>query len=105
MNKPRLWPSGTGKWGRARTVIVSNDKDHRALLRQQLRADTVVVATPLELISQLEDQLNLITTIVLAGAFARNPELTAFLCEAYPTLQVVDGRADAIPDTYLPQFA
>ena len=105
MTKPRLWPDGTGKWGRVRTVIVSSDKEHRALLRQQLREDTIVVATPLELISSLEEDGNLVTTIVLAGAFARNRELTSFLYEAYPSLRVVDGRVDAVPDTYLPLFA
>jgi hypothetical protein len=105
MTKGRLWPSGTGKWSKVRTVIVSADREHREQLRQQLRADTIVVATPLELISSLEDSGSLVTTIILAGAIAKNSELTSFLCESYPTLQVLDGRADTIPDTYLPPFS
>ena len=103
-----VWPRGTGKLGtfsKVRTVVVSNDHDHRERLEQAGRDDTLVVATPLDLIQALLNERHLISAVVLTGAFARSKELTAFLYENYPMLRVVEGKRDSLPDTYLPIYA
>jgi len=85
-----------------RTLIVSADEQHRALLRACARPDTIVVGTPLDVIAQLEhDELH-IGTVVLTGRFAASPELATFLREFYPSVEIVDGRSDV---TYLPALA
>ena len=96
---PRVWPDGSGSWA-TRTVIVSGESRHRALHRD----GAVVVRTCLDLISQLEDTRQLVATVVLAGAFARDAELASFLVEAYPSVRIVDGTGDPDPDTYLPVY-
>jgi len=49
--------------------------------------DTVIVTTPLDAIMRLEKRP--IRTIVLAGSYATNRELAAFLGEFYPSILVV----------------
>ena len=83
-----------------RTLVVSNDERHRRAVFA--RDDREVVATPLDMISRLEDHQ--ISTVVLAGGFAKNRELASFLLDFYPAVRVIDGMRDLDPDTYLPAF-
>ena len=64
------------------TLILSSNA-----VRQVKHANTIVVATPLDAINWLEDRRS-ISTVILAGAYARNDELTSFLIEAYPAVQL-----------------
>jgi hypothetical protein len=66
------------------TMIVSSN---RRPWMDVASEDTVVVATPLDAITQLEKGRR-IRTVVLAGKYARSPELTAFLHEFYPAIHV-----------------
>jgi hypothetical protein len=50
------------------------------------RPGTIVVLTPLDAITQLEGRV--IATIVLAGSYATDHALAAFLAESYPTIQI-----------------
>ena len=84
---------------RNRVLVVSSQRpDHS-------RDDTVFVGTPLDLISLLETDRNLFGTVVLTGRFAANRELTSFLAETYPMLQVLYGRPGEEPDPYLPAYS
>jgi hypothetical protein len=68
------------------------------------RPDTIFVGTPLEVITLLENDRDLISTVILAGRFAKNRELAKFLTESYPALSVVAGRAGEEPDSFLPVY-
>lgn len=50
------------------------------------REDACVVVTPLDAIERLENRRASI--VILAGSFARNRELAAFLRDFYPGVQV-----------------
>jgi hypothetical protein len=50
------------------------------------RPGTIVVLTPLDAIAQLEGRV--IATIVLAGSYATDHALAAFLAESYPMVQI-----------------
>jgi hypothetical protein len=82
------WQTGTSRWSRIRTLIITDDVGLSSRLAG--RRDTVVVATPLELVFALEAGASLISTIVLGGRFERDHDLTAFLHDHYP--QVGLGR-------------
>ena len=69
------------------------------------RPNTSFVATPLDLISVLESERELIATVVLTGSFAAMRELTTFLVDTYPALQILSGRPGEEPDTYLPAYS
>jgi len=64
----------------------------------------MVVATPLDMITQLEEHGGEIGTVVLDGGFAANRDLATFLLECYPAVRIVDGQRELEPDTYLPAF-
>ena len=49
----------------------------------------MIVSTPLELIRELEFQGTAIASIVLTGAYARDPELAAFIFDHYPLIDVI----------------
>jgi hypothetical protein len=49
--------------------------------------DTIVVSTPLDAIAQLEGR-EVIASIILAGTYATDHALAAFLAESYPTVRV-----------------
>ena len=85
------WPQGTGQWGSTRIVIVSADERRRIGLMNEWPKDAALVATPLDVILYLQDNQNLITTVVLAGTggSAADSELAAFLHEAYPWLEII----------------
>jgi len=84
-----MWPRGTGQWYRLnepRTVVVSTDP-----YRQSTEPDeTLVVATPLDVISRLEDENSAVSRVVLDDPSAMR-ELATFLSETYPWLEVVGG--------------
>jgi hypothetical protein len=84
------------------TLVVSADEQHRSLLRACARPDTIVVATPLDVIAQLERDDPHIGTVVLVGSLAASPELATFLREFYPGVEIVDGRDDV---RFLPALA
>ena len=63
------------------TLIVSRDKQNFE------RGDAIVVSTPLDAIMRLEKRRR-IGTVVLAGSYARDSELAAFLDEFYPSVRV-----------------
>ena len=94
----RGWPRGTGQWSRTRIVIVSNDnarRDH--LIRRWSEAHDVVAATtPLEVITRLEQEGTMVSTVVLAGTSgsATDRELAGFLDATYPWVRVVAQHVD-----------
>jgi len=76
------WEPGASRWSRIRTLIISDDPGQRERLGE--RHDTVVVATPLELVFALEQSEELISTVLLAGRFVFDHDLARFLDETYP---------------------
>jgi hypothetical protein len=50
------------------------------------RSNTIVVSTALDAITRLEGAT--IARVVLAGSFAADPVLAAFISEAYPTVHL-----------------
>lgn len=78
-NTPRKWPSGTGQWQRTRTIVM-------APTGADDTEDAVVVTTPLDLITRLEDDRELIGMVVLSSAFA---SLEAAIRELYPKVGVI----------------
>ncbi len=85
-----------------RILIISGEATHRARLTARNRTDAIVVATPLDLIAQLEAGESPVSSVVLTGSFARNHHLATFLHEFYPGVWVVDGASD---ESFLPAFA
>ncbi len=71
----------------------------------QPRRNTSFVSTPLDLISRLETERELISTVVLTGSFAAMRELTMFLVDSYPALRILSGSPGEEPDTYLPAYS
>jgi hypothetical protein len=69
------------------TMIMSSSNQSSARLD---REDPIVVTTPLEAIMRLEQWQ--IQTVVLAGSYATNHELAAFLDECYPAVLVERER-------------
>jgi hypothetical protein len=51
------------------------------------RENAIVVWTPLDAISRLEGTTP-ISTVVLAGRFAHDTDLMAFLSESYPSIRI-----------------
>ena len=84
---------------RNRILVVSSTRP------TQKKQDTIWVGTPLEVISLLEHDRELISTVILAGRFATNRELANFLSESYPSLSIVSSRHGEEPDAYLPAYA
>ncbi|HEY5952697.1 MAG TPA: hypothetical protein VIV40_44665 [Kofleriaceae bacterium] len=82
-----------------RTLVVSKNPPKHA------RPNTSFVATPLDLISVLEHERDLFSTVVLTGNFAAMRELTMFLVDNYPALRILSGRPGEEPDTYLPTYS
>ncbi|HSD87288.1 MAG TPA: hypothetical protein VLB44_07225 [Kofleriaceae bacterium] len=52
-------------------------------------ADTIVVSTPLDLIQILEDPGTCVVRVHLVGKFARDHQLSSFIAETYPRIEVV----------------
>jgi hypothetical protein len=68
------------------TMIVSSSTNQET---STAREDAIVVATPLDAIVRLERREHRrIRTVVLAGTYALNGELAAFLGEFYPQVRV-----------------
>jgi len=82
-----------------RTLVVTKQPP------KHLRPNTSYCATPLDLISVLEQERAEIETVVLTGNFASMRELTMFLVDSYPQLRILSGRPGEEPDTYLPAFS
>lgn len=53
----------------------------------------------------LEEERDMISTVVLTGNFASMRELTMFLVDAYPALRILSGHPGEEPDTYLPAYS
>ncbi len=87
------WQSGAGQWSRIRTLVITDDMGQRGRLAD--RRDTVVVTTPLELVFALEEAAMPISTVVLAGRYMFDHNLSAFLCEHYPQVGVARLGAEA----------
>jgi hypothetical protein len=92
IHKPAQWPSASGVFNVPRTVVMTT-----APIDETRRGgdDTVLVATPLDLIRVLEGCQDGIVTVVLTERFAADPELSAFLRETYPRVELVVERARA----------
>lgn len=82
-----------------RTLVVTKNPPRHP------RPHTSFVATPLDLISVLEHERELFSTVVLTGNFAKMRELTMFLADSYPALQILSGKPGEEPDTYLPAYS
>ena len=65
-------------------MIVSHTNPPTSAVTEE---DPIVVATPLDAIVRLQRPQQ-IRTVVLAGLYATNHELAAFLGEFYPSIQV-----------------
>lgn len=64
-------------------MIISREK---ITTRSNKHAGAIVVSTALDAIAKLEGAT--IARVVLAGSFAADPVLAAFISEAYPTVHV-----------------
>lgn len=87
------WPRGTGQWSRTRVVVVSTNRELIRMWSEQ--HDVVAATTPLELITQLEQSREGISTVVvsdLVGSAAER-ELAEFLDAYYPWLRVITDRS------------
>ncbi len=89
---PSVWPRGTGQWSRlseTRTVVVSSDPHDQTTDN----IETLIVATPLDVIARLEDHNSMVSTVILEDPRAHR-ELASFLHETYPWLQVIAHSRD-----------
>ena len=100
VDMPSYWPGGSGSWDQPRIVIITNDV--RALSDPRRRERITIVATPLDLITRLEGETDLITIVVLDGIYAGNRELEAVLLDLYPAIRVIDGDPDPAPRNTVP---
>ncbi len=87
------WQSGGARWARIRMLMLTDDDVEGR--RLQKRRNTIVVRTPLELIVLIESTAQTMSTIVLAGRFARDVELETSLRELYPELGIVRLEPEA----------
>ncbi len=87
------WQSGGARWVRIRMLMLTDDDIQGR--RLQKRRNTVVVGTPLDLIVLLESTQQTMSTIVLAGRFACDPEVESTLRELYPELGIVRLEPEA----------
>ena len=95
VDMPSCWPGESGSWDQPRIVIITNDV--RALSDPRRRERITIVATPLDLITRLEGETDVITIVVLDGIYAGNRELEAVLLDLYPAIRVIDGDPDPAP--------
>ena len=102
VDMPSYWPGGSGSWDQPRIVIITNDV--RALSDPRQRERIFVVATPLDLITRLEGEVDALTIVVLDGVYAGNRELEAVLLDLYPTVRVIDGDPDTKPKVAEPSW-
>lgn len=84
IDKPFAWPESSGVFNAPRTFVMTTNHEGR-----HYGADTVLVMTPLDLITHLEDPCVGVATVVLTGRFATDPDLGAFLRENYPRVEIV----------------
>ena len=78
---------GTGQFERMKTVVIAANARYRMMLEACAQPDTLVVATPLDLIMRLEAD-EAIATVVVAPDHPGKVELARFLRESYPMLEV-----------------
>ena len=90
IDSPFAWPESSGVFNAPRTFVMTTTREGR-----HVGADTVLVMTPLDLISHLEDPSGGVVTVVLTGHFANDPDLGAFLKENYPRVEIVVERPHA----------
>ncbi len=80
---PTNFASGTGNWHTFTNVIITSEPGERC----ETVDGALVVRTPLDLILLLEtDQM--VSEVVLAGTYADNSTLLAFLRDLYPRLPI-----------------
>ena len=84
IKKPTFWPEASAVFDVPKTLVMAREADART----RHGASTLVVSTPLELIRELEFRGTAVSSIVLTGTFARDPELSAFLYDHYPAIDV-----------------
>jgi hypothetical protein len=80
------WQTGASRWSRIRVLVISDDAGQRRRLAE--RRNILVVSTPLELLFALENNDQLISTVMLAGRFVNDGDLATFLGETYPQLGI-----------------
>src|SRR5438477_12689776 len=84
-DKPYAWPESSGVFNAPKTFVMTTAPE--SVPRRT--ADTVLVMTPLDLISHLEDPGAGVVTVVLTGRFASDPDLATFLRDNYPRIEIV----------------
>ena len=84
IKKPTFWPEASAVFDVPKTLVMARD----AATRPRESANALVVSTPLDLIRELEFRGTAISSIVLTGHYARDPELASFLYDHYPMIQV-----------------
>jgi hypothetical protein len=86
-------------------VIVVGEGAENVVLVERDYDGAAVVSTPLDLIQELEDQRQLISTVVLLGRAEGHTELAAFLLDTYPSLRVLGMRYAVEPDAFAQLYA
>lgn len=84
IKKPTFWPEASAVFDVPKTLVMARDGE----TRRRISANALVVSTPLELIRELEFLGTAVSSIVLTGAYARDPELAAFLYDHYPAIDI-----------------
>ena len=84
IKKPTFWPEASAVFDVPKTLVMARD----AAMRARIGSSALVVSTPLDLIRELEFRGTAISSIVLTGNYARDPELAAFLYDHYPLIEV-----------------
>jgi hypothetical protein len=84
IKKPTFWPEASAVFDVPKTLVMARDAETRS----RVSANALVVSTPLDLIRELEFRGTAVSSIVLTGNYARDPELAAFLYDHYPMIQV-----------------
>jgi len=85
IQKTTQWPHGSGAFPVSRVLVMASGPD----VPTRCGADTIVVSTPLDLIRILEDQRTSVASVRLVGKFARDHQLSSFIVETYPRVDVV----------------
>ncbi len=86
-NTPQSWPCGTGQWDRLARLVLADDIK-TAMQDEHALQGAMFLATPLDLIAELE-RCNLgAATVLLRGRFAHD-EFVGALRDLYPGLDIV----------------
>lgn len=81
--RTRTFAAGTGNWKKFTSIVLSSEPG----ARWEEVEGTTIVHTPLDLVLALEADAT-ISEVILAGAYADNRSVLAFLRDAHPEVPV-----------------